>query len=64
MTERPDSSVEEHAAANALADADVPFHRVLETDGPLAGSITALALITSNREALKPLLGHLKPWRA
>lgn len=53
-----------HVAANALVDADVPFHRVLETDGPLAGSITALALITTDRDSLKPHLGHLRPWRA
>ena len=40
------------------------FHVVTETDGPLAGSTTALALITSNRDVLKPALGHLRPWRS
>lgn len=40
------------------------FHVVTETDGPLAGSTTAIALITTDREALKHLLGQLRPWRA
>lgn len=40
------------------------FHVVTETDGPLAGSTTAIALITSDRETLRPALGHLRPWRA
>lgn len=37
---------------------------VQETDGPLAGSITAVSVITEDRDALKPILGHLRPWRA
>jgi hypothetical protein len=47
-----------------LVAADQFFHVVTETDGPLAGSTTAIALITTDREALKPLLGQLRPWRA
>lgn len=37
---------------------------ITETDGPLAGSTTAVGIVTFNRELLKTLLGHLKPWRA
>lgn len=47
-----------------LVQAGQPFHVVTETDGPLAGSTTALALITENREALVSVLGGLRPWRA
>lgn len=49
---------------SALVGLGQHFHVVTETDGPLAGSTTALALITSNRDALKPALSHLRPWRA
>lgn len=42
------------------------FARILETDGPLAGSVTAVGVVTSMREELKlqvPILDALKPWR-
>ena len=40
-------------------------HRVvLETDGPLAGVVTAIGIVIDNRELVKPILGQLRPWRA
>lgn len=36
---------------------------ITETDGPLAGSQTALAFVTHQREAVRPLVAHLKVWR-
>lgn len=47
----------------ALHAAQVPHAAVLETDGPLTGVITAIGLVTTNREALRPILGGLKVWR-
>lgn len=46
-----------------LHAAEVPHKAILETDGPLTGVITAIGLVTANRDALKPLLGELKVWR-
>lgn len=40
--------------------------RITETDGPLAGSITAIGIITTQRDLLRahcPLLGDLKVFR-
>lgn len=37
---------------------------ITETDGPLAGSTTAIGFVTDNREKWKPIVGHLRPWRA
>jgi len=42
---------------------NVPHKAITETDGPLVGMVTSVGLVTENREALKPLLGHLKPFR-
>lgn len=46
---------------------DEDFTAIVETDGPLAGSTTALGLVTQDRETLKagvPVLAQLRPWRA
>jgi hypothetical protein len=43
---------------------DVQLSVVTETDGPLAGSTTAVAFLAESREQAKPLVGHLRPWRA
>ena len=37
---------------------------ITETDGPLTGSTTAIGIFTDGRDFLKPVLGHLRPWRA
>jgi hypothetical protein len=42
----------------------VEHKAILETDGPLAGSITAVGLVTTDREKLRPILRDLKLWRA
>lgn len=47
----------------ALEDNCVSHAAILETDGPMAGVITAIGIVVSNREALKPWLGELKVWR-
>lgn len=47
-----------------LAGAGVPFKACVETDGPMAGSTPSVGLAVTDRDALKPLLGHLKVWRA
>ena len=36
---------------------------ILETEGELAGVHTAIGIVTFNRDALRPLLSHLKPFR-
>lgn len=46
-----------------LAVAGIPHSAITETDGPLAGSFTSIALITTERDSLKPILGHLRPYR-
>ena len=46
-----------------LAHAECFFHVVTETDGPLAGSTTAIAFITSDRVSTSPFTKHLRPWR-
>lgn len=46
-----------------LLAAGVPHAAVLETDGVLEGVVTALGLVTLNRDELKPILGNLKVWR-
>lgn len=48
---------------DGLSHANVPHKTIIETDGPLAGMITSLGLVTENRAALKPLLGNLKPFK-
>lgn len=53
--------------AKAVADIDaakISFFRMDESDGPLAGVTTALGVVTNDKERLKPILGHLRPWRA
>jgi hypothetical protein len=47
-----------------LTAGDVSYRPILETDGPLAGVVTAIGLVVDDREAVKPALGGLKPWRA
>jgi hypothetical protein len=55
---------EQLTGVETLLQKDGIHHRViLETDGPLAGSITSIGLLTHDREALKPILGELRPWR-
>jgi hypothetical protein len=49
--------------AKLLEKDAVPHKAILETDGPLAGVITAIGLVTREREKLKPILGELRPWR-
>jgi hypothetical protein len=48
---------------DGLDRAHVPHKAIIETDGPLAGMITSVGLVTENRAALKPLLGELKPFK-
>lgn len=53
--------------AEDLTRAGIPFCTVVETDGPLAGSTTAVGLYTRDRDALKmasSTLAALRPWRA
>lgn len=40
-----------------------PHKAILETDGPLAGSITAVGIVTEDRDRLRPLVRDLKIWR-
>lgn len=42
---------------------NVQHKTIVETDGPLAGMVTALGVVTEDREALKPHVGELRPWR-
>lgn len=46
----------------ALDAASVPHKVILETDGPLKGVVTAIGLVTTDRDALKPILGGLRPF--
>lgn len=43
---------------------DTQFFPIVETDGPLAGSTTAIGFTPTTKEHLTPILGHLRPWRA
>ena len=43
---------------------DVQIFFMRETDGPLAGSLTAAAFFSTGPEKAKALVGHLRPWRA
>lgn len=36
---------------------------IVETEGPLEGVITAIGLLTRDRDSLKPILGELRPYR-
>lgn len=48
------------------SDAAPSFSRIVETDGPLAGSITAIGVVTRCRDDLRvrvPLLANLKVFR-
>lgn len=48
-------------------EAEEDFVAITETDGPLAGSTTALGIVTQDRESLRtavPMLAQLRPWRA
>jgi hypothetical protein len=49
--------------ATLLVKDGVPHKAIVETDGVLEGVITAIGLLTRNREALKPILGELRPYR-
>lgn len=42
---------------------NVPHKGIVETDGPLTGMVTALGLVTTDRELLRPFLGELRPYR-
>ena len=49
-----------------LTAAGVSYCAIEESDGPLAGVVTALGLVTDDREALRAavqLLATLRPWR-
>jgi hypothetical protein len=48
-----------------LLVADIPHRAIVETDGPLTGSTTAIGLVTVERDRLKQLtrIGELRPWR-
>lgn len=48
---------------DALSAAGVPHKPILETDGPLEGVLTAIGLVTTNRDELRPILGELRPYR-
>lgn len=48
---------------DGLTRSNVPHKAIIETDGPLAGMITAVGLVTENRAAVKPILGELKPFK-
>lgn len=43
---------------------DLQVHIITETDGPLAGSTTALGFIVSEKGIATEFVGHLRPWRA
>lgn len=59
-----EATKEQLAGVATLLTKDGVHHAtVLETDGVLAGCITALGLLTTNRDALTPILGELKPWK-
>jgi hypothetical protein len=47
----------------ALLNAGVHHTAILETDGVLAGVVTAIGLLTTDRDALKPVFGELRPFR-
>lgn len=48
---------------DALLRENVQHKVILETDGPLENVVTAVGLVTDDRDSLKPLLGHLKPFK-
>jgi hypothetical protein len=50
--------------AQGLSQAGISYEAILETDGPLEGVLTAIGIVTDDRESLKPILGGLRPWRA
>lgn len=41
----------------------VPHKAIVETEGPLAGVLTAIGLLTRDRAALVPILGELRRYR-
>ena len=56
---------EELAKARYDLTADsVSYRAIEETDGALAGVVTAVGLVTLDKAALAPALGGLRPWRA
>lgn len=53
------------AGVAMLLAKDGVHHRVIaETEGVLEGVITAIGLVTRDRESLKPILGELRPYRS
>lgn len=49
---------------NTLNRSDVQTFVIKETDGPLAGSTTAIGFFSDDPSQAKALVGHLRPWRA
>lgn len=41
----------------------IPHRCVVESEGPLEGVITAIGLVTRDRDRLKPILGELRPYK-
>lgn len=52
------------AVIDQFTEKKFAFARINETDGPLAGSTTAVGIVVADREFVNPILSHLKPWRA
>jgi hypothetical protein len=50
------------AVVTLLSKDKVPHATVIETAQPLAGMLTAVGLITRDRDSLKSILGHLEKW--
>ena len=47
----------------ALINAFVDHTSITENEGPLEGVITAIGLVTTDRDSVRPLLSHLKVYR-
>lgn len=58
------TKAELEATREALDARALPHARIDETDGPLAGSTTAVGLVTFDRDSLRPILGALRVWVA
>lgn len=47
-----------------LEESKIAYKACVESKGVLAGTTPSLGLAVADREVLRPILGHLRPWRA